>query len=536
MDLPNAPRSPLAPAASDLAASSVSRGRASSAIVSTVASTLTFLLAAGCASTGASPAAKPAPAVAAAAQAPPAATAAAAATPAGNAAYTSTYQRLPSPPVLIRNATILTAAGERIDGGWLLMRDGTIAAVGRAGDAPPAEASAAGTQVVDGTGRWVTPGIVDPHSHLGVYASPGVAANSDGNEATNPDTAEVWAEHSVWPQDPQFPLALAGGVTTMQILPGSANLFGGRSITVKNVPSLGVDGMKFPGAPYGLKMACGENPKRVYGEQHRAPSTRMGNVAGYREAWIRAQHYRDQWREYRDKKAAGKEAEPPARDLQLETLAGVLDGTILVQNHCYRADEMLEMINISREFGYKVTAFHHAVEAYKIADVLKSNGICADMWADWWGFKMEALDGIRENMALVSKAGACTVVHSDSAEGDQRLNQEAAKAMAAGRRAGIDVKEEEAIRWLTINPARSIGIDKQTGSLEAGKMADVVLWSHDPFSVYARAEKVYIDGALMYDRDDRSHQPVTDFELGLRDGREIGPSSPAAPATHGGQP
>jgi imidazolonepropionase-like amidohydrolase len=525
MGLPNAPQPPRPLAASGPL---------------TACTALALLLAAGCASNGAAaPAARPAPAVAPAAQAATTASpAASAAAPAGNGAYTSTYQRHPSPPVLIRNATILTAAGERIDGGWLLMRDGTIAAVGRAGDAPPADASAAGTQVVDGTGRWVTPGIVDPHSHLGVYASPGVEANSDGNEATNPNTAEVWAEHSVWPQDPQFPLALAGGVTTMQILPGSANLFGGRSITLKNVPALGVDGMKFPGAPYGLKMACGENPKRVYGSQHRAPSTRMGNVAGYREAWIRAQHYRDQWREYRDKKAAGKEAEPPARDLQLETLAGVLDGAILVQNHCYRADEMLEMIDISHEFGYKVTAFHHAVEAYKIADVLAANGICADMWADWWGFKMEALDGIRENMALVSKAGACVVVHSDSAEGDQRLNQEAAKAMAAGRRAGIDIKEEEAIRWLTINPARSIGIDKQTGSLEAGKMADVVVWSRDPFSVYARAEKVYIDGALMYDRADPSHQPVTDFELGLRDGREIGPSAPATPATpaNGGQP
>ncbi len=432
---------------------------------------------------------------------------------AGEAAYPSTYQPLPSQPVLITNATVLTATGERIERGSVLMRDGKIAAVGAAVQAP------ADAVVVDGTGRWVTPGIIDAHSHLGVYPSPGVDANADGNEATDPDTAQVWAEHSVWPQDPQFPLALAtGGVTTMQILPGSANLFGGRSVTVKNIPSRGVYGMKFPGAPYGLKMACGENPKRVYGSKGRAPSTRMGNVAGYRAAWIKAQKYRNDWAEYRRKLDAGKDATRPDRDLQLETLAGVLDGEILIQNHCYRADEMLTMIDIAKEFGYKITAFHHAVEAYKIADVLAANDICADVWADWWGFKMEALDGIRENAALLQKAGACVVIHSDSATGIQRLNQEAAKAMAAGNRMGMHLREEDVIRWLTINPARSIGVDKQTGSLEPGKMADVVLWSGDPFSVYSRPEKVYIDGALVFDRKDPARQPATDFDLGIRVG------------------
>ncbi|HET9209837.1 MAG TPA: amidohydrolase [Thermoanaerobaculia bacterium] len=432
---------------------------------------------------------------------------------AGEAAYPSTYQPLPSQPVLITNATVLTATGERIERGSVLMRDGKIAAVGSSVQAP------ADATVVDGTGKWVTPGIIDAHSHLGVYPSPEVDANADGNEITDPDTAQVWAEHSVWPQDPQFPLALAtGGVTTMQILPGSANLFGGRSVTVKNVPSRGVYGMKFPGAPYGLKMACGENPKRVYGSKGRAPSTRMGNVAGYRAAWIKAQKYRNDWAEYDRKRQAGEDAKMPERDLQLETLAGVLDGDILVQNHCYRADEMLTMIDIAKELGYKVTAFHHAVEAYKIADVLAANGICADVWADWWGFKMEALDGIRENAALLQKAGACVVIHSDSAEGIQRLNQEAAKAMAAGNRMGMHLREEDAIRWLTINPAKSIGVDRQTGSLEPGKMADVVLWSGNPFSVYSRPEKVYIDGALAFDRRDPSRQPATDFELGIRVG------------------
>jgi imidazolonepropionase-like amidohydrolase len=428
--------------------------------------------------------------------------------------FPSTYRPLPSRPVLITNATILTAAGDRIEGGSVLLSDGKIAAVGRQVEAP------ADVERVDGTGKWITPGIIDAHSHLGVYASPGVEAHSDGNEATEPNTAEVWAEHSIWPQDPQFPLALAAGVTSMQILPGSANLFGGRGVTIKNVPARGFQGMKFPGAPYGLKMACGENPKRVYGGRGRSPATRMGNVAGYRSAWIRAAKYRSDLDEYEKKvKDGDKTARAPDRDLEAETLAGVLRGEILVQNHCYRADEMLTMIDIAKEFGYKITAFHHAVEAYKIADVLAANDICADMWADWWGFKMEAFDGIRENIPLVHKAGGCAVVHSDSSEGIQRLNQEAAKAMAAGNRMGMTLKEEDAIRWLTLNPAKSLGIAGKTGSLEPGKMADVVLWSGNPFSVYSRAERVWIDGALLYDRNNPALQPRMDFDLGMEVGQ-----------------
>ncbi|MFP5286851.1 MAG: amidohydrolase [Thermoanaerobaculia bacterium] len=441
-----------------------------------------------------------------------------------NDAYLSTYKPMPSGPVLITNATILTAAGDRIERGSILLQDGRIAAVGATVQAP------AGATVVDAAGKWVTPGLIDAHSHLGVYAAPDDWAHEDGNEMTNPVTAEVWAEHAVWPQDPQFPLALAGGVTAMQILPGSANLIGGRSVTIKNVPARHVDQMKFPGAPHGLKMACGENPKRVYGQEKggRSPMTRMGNVAGYRRAWIDAAEYRRSWDEYRAKdgngqgSSQGRDAKPPNRDLSKETLAGVLAGEILVQNHCYRADEMLTMIDVAREFGYKITAFHHAVEAYKIADVLAREGICSDIWADSWGFKMEALDGIPENAAILQKAGACVVIHSDSAQVIQRLNQEAAKAMAAGHRMGVDIRHEDAIRWITINPAKSMGIGDQTGSLEVGKMADVVLWSGDPFSVYSRAEKVYIDGALAFDRNDPAKRPRTDFELGLVELEETG--------------
>jgi imidazolonepropionase-like amidohydrolase len=357
---------------------------------------------------------------------------------------------------------------------------------------------------------WITPGIIDVHSHLGVYPSPGVMAHADGNEISAPNTAEVWAEHSVWPQDPGFVAALAGGITTLQILPGSANLFGGRSVTVKNVPGRSVQDMKFPGAPYGLKMACGENPKRVYGEgKGVAPSTRMGSVAGYRKAWIAATDYRDKM-----EKADNGDGEAPTRDLQLETLAGVLDGDILVHNHCYRADEMAVMIDVAQEFGYKISAFHHAVEAYKIPDLLAENNICAAVWADWWGFKMEAFDGIRENAAIVADAGACAIVHSDDQRGIQRLNQETAKIIGAAARVDIDIPPEHAIQWITQNPARSLGIADSVGTLESGRMADIAVWDGDPFSVYSRVERVYIDGALVFDREDASVNPVTDFSLG----------------------
>jgi imidazolonepropionase-like amidohydrolase len=424
--------------------------------------------------------------------------------------YASTYRPLPSRPTLITNATVLTAAGDRIEGGSVLLRDGKIAAVGQQIQTP------AGAVVIDARGKWVTPGVIDAHSHLGVYPSPGVEAHEDGNESTDPVTSEVWAEHSIWPQDPQIPLALAGGVTTQHILPGSANLIGGRSVTIKNVPGRAATDMKFPGAPYGLKMACGENPKRNYGERGRSPATRMGNIAVTRTAWTEALDYREDWAEHYREIDAGEDSKPPEREVAKETLLGVLDGKILVQNHCYRADEMLVMIQLANEFGYKIAAFHHAVEAYKIADVLAENGICSAMWADSWGFKMEAFDGIRENVALVDRPkGSCSIVHSDSALGIQRLNQEAAKSMAAGRRMGFPLREEDAIRWITVNPARALGIEKQTGTLEEGKMADVVIWSGNPFSVYSKAEQVYIDGALIYDRNDPARQPQMDFDLGI---------------------
>ena len=420
----------------------------------------------------------------------------------GPVPFASTYTPRASTPTLIRNATVFDGNGAELANSDVLMRDGRIVAVGH-------NLSGEGATVIDGTGKFVTPGIIDAHSHLGVYPSPSIDATADGNELTQPNTAEVWAEHSVWPQDPGFLRAVAGGITTLHILPGSGNLFGGRGVTLR--PVLGattVQEMKFPGAPQSLKMACGENPARVYGSRNSSPATGMGNVAGYRQAFANAARYAR-----RVEAAENGEGDPPDRDLELETLAGVINGDIILQWHCYRADEMANAIQVAHEFHFQIAAFHHAVEANKISDLLREEGICAAMWADWWGFKIEAYDGIRENIAFVDAAGACAIVHSDSEVGIQRLNQEAAKAMADGRRAGLEITRAQAWTWLSRNPARALRIDQETGTLEAGRRADVVIWSADPLSSYAVAERVFIDGAVMYERG-AERDPPSDFELG----------------------
>ncbi|MSP59072.1 MAG: amidohydrolase [Myxococcales bacterium] len=390
----------------------------------------------------------------------------------------------------------------------------------------------------------------------------GAAAHLDGNEMTEPVTAHVQTVDAFWPQDPGIERAVAGGVTAIQVLPGSGNLVGGRATTLKLRRGLSPREMHFAGAPDGLKMACGENPKRVYGRDKRSPMTRMGNLALQRAAFLKAQKLRRDWARWRDaethrqaasgRKRALFEAKqgertrrqawcdehhdagpcgkwraewtlpleepdpsepiaPPDRDPGTETLVAAMEGRVLVHVHCYRADDMLAMVALADEVGFKVRSFHHALEAYKIRGELARRGIAASTWADWWGFKLEAWDGIQENAALIHEAGMRAIIHSDSDEGIQRLNQEAGKALASGRRGGIALTEEDAIRWITANPAWALGVDGRTGSLEVGKDADVVLWNKSPFSVYAAAEKVWIDGALTYSR---GGPRWSDFEAG----------------------
>jgi imidazolonepropionase-like amidohydrolase len=434
--------------------------------------------------------------------------------------------------IAITGATVLTATGQRFAPGLVILERGAIIYVGDpSGRVIPRDA-----KVIDARGKTVTPGLIDTHSHIGVYAAPGAAAHNDGNEITAPVTAQARAEYGYWPQDPSIQRALAGGVTAALILPGSANLIGGRGFTVAMRLGRTAEEVRFPGAPPTLKMACGENPKRVYGEKG-VLMTRMAEYAAFRAAFQLAAEYRSKTRNYRRARAEWEEKrarasqqeaeatrsgkggrvkpepapEPPPRDLGMETLAQVLSGDILVQVHCYRADEMRAMVAIADEYGFRIRSFHHALEAYKVRDLLAEKSIAVSTWSDQWGFKMEAFDGILENAALIAEAGGRPVIHSDSAIGIQRLNQDAGKAMYAGRAVGIDVSEDEALRWVTVNPAWVLGIDDVVGTLEAGKRADVVVWSGSPFSVYSKAEIVIQAGEVAYERS--LGLDASDFEL-----------------------
>ena len=424
---------------------------------------------------------------------PPAAAASAEASPVAPDPNPSTYRPPARGDVLVTGATVLDGAGRRHDDTDVLMRDGRIAALGRDLDAP------AGVTVIAAKGRWVTPGLIDVHTHNGTFALPYGEGASDVSETSDFNAADTWIEHAVRPQDPAFARALAGGVTALQILPGSGVLFGGRSVVVKPIAAVTVEEMKFPDAAQGLKMSCGENPK----SESRFPTSRMGTIAGMRRVWASAREHLQ-----RD----GERGRGRPDDMKTETLAAALRGDIRVQLHCYRADDIAAVLGVAREFGFRIAAVHHAAEAYKIAPLLRDNGVCVALWADWWGFKREAEDGIRENAALVDAAGGCAMMHSDIPLLGSRLNIEAAKAAAAGRRAGLDMPPERAIRWITSNPARALGLDDRIGSIAPGKNADLVIWSGDPFSIYTKVDQVFIDGALAYDRAAGLRR--SDFELG----------------------
>jgi imidazolonepropionase-like amidohydrolase len=302
----------------------------------------------------------------------------------------------------------------------------------------------------------------------------------------DPVAPHLYVEASVHAQDPGFAAALAGGVTTVQVLPGSANLFGGYGVILKPIPAVTVQAMKFPGAPPGMKMACGENPKYTYAELGRAPQSRMGVVAGYEQALESARRHRDE----RPRDGQGKDKNKskgggPRPDAKTEAISAALDGEVRVHFHCYRSDDIAVVLDLAREYGLQVTAFHHASEAYKIPELLVRNKVCAVVFSNWWGFKMENYDAVRENAAFLEAAGACVAMHSDSAVTGQRLNLEAAKAMAAGQQAGLDIPREIAIRWITANAAKVIGLDDRVGTLEPGKNAE--WWS-------GRATRSYTPG------------------------------------------
>jgi imidazolonepropionase-like amidohydrolase len=396
-------------------------------------------------------------------------------------------QKAPAPPeTLIRNATVLTITHGALANTDVLIRSGKIAAIGKNLKA------AADARVIDATGKYVMPGIVDCHSHSMLDAinegSISVSSMARTRDVLNPTDVDLYRE-------------LAGGVTTLNLLHGSANSIGGQTTTVKIKYGRPIEDFIFPGAPPGIKFALGENPKRSSstpqpGQQRRYPATRMGVEETIRDAFVRARDYKKSWDEYRAAVAKGaRNAIPPRRDLQLEPLVEVLEGKRYVHSHCYRADEILMLMNIADEFGFKVRTFQHVLEGYKVAKEIAQHGAGASTFADFWGYKIEAYDAIAYNTAIMVRHGVVTSVNSDSNERARRLNIEAAKAMHYG-----DLTEEEALKLITINPAWQLGIQDRVGSIEVGKDADLAIWTAHPLSVYARVETTFVDGEVFFDR------------------------------------
>jgi imidazolonepropionase-like amidohydrolase len=387
---------------------------------------------------------------------------------------------------LIKNGTVLTVTKGTIENGDVLVRDGKIAEVGKGLTAP------SGAQVIDATGEYVMPGIIDCHSHIAIAGgvnegSISVSSMANTADVLNPEDIDIYRD-------------LAGGVTSANILHGSANAIGGQTIVIKLRWGKPAKGLPFEGALPGIKFALGENPKRsgfsIPGAGQRYPSTRMGVTDVIREAFAEAVDYQKAWDDYNRRKAAGEaNLIPPRRDLKLEPLVEVLEGKRLVHIHCYRSDEIRQMIRVADEFHFKVATFQHVLEGYKVADEIAKSGAGGSTFSDWWAYKMEAYDAIPYNAALMTQRGVVVSINSDDAEEATHLNQEAAKTMKWG-----GLSPDEALKLVTINPAIQLHVADRVGSIEAGKDADIAIYNKDPLSVYAVVQKVLIDGQVYFDR------------------------------------
>ena len=383
---------------------------------------------------------------------------------------------------VITNAKVLTVTKGRFDGS-ILLQDGKIVAAGEKIEVPE------GAKVVDAGGQYVMPGIVDCHTHI---------ATDSVNEAMSVSSM-VNIDDVINPEDIAIYRALAGGVTTIMVLHGSADAIGGTNSVIKLRWGKDAGGLSFQGAKPSIKLALGENPKRpgaTPGEHRRYPATRMGVEDVLRQSFNEARLYQAKWKEYEEKKARGERAIPPRKDLTLEPLVEVLEGKRLVHAHAYRADEILMLLRVADEFGFKIKTLIHALEAYKVMDEIREHGAGVSTFSDWWSYKVEAYDAIPFTAAMLQKAGVLTALKSDDAELMRHLNTEAAKAIKYG-----GVSEDEALAMITINPAKQLEIDDRVGSIEPGKDADLVIFDQHPLSNYAKVQKVFIDGRLYFDRD-----------------------------------
>lgn len=403
---------------------------------------------------------------------------------------------------LIRNATILTITNGTIENGSVLIRGSKIAAVGRDLAAP------AGARIIDGTGKFVMPGIIDTHSHT--------AVEGDVNEVSLPNTGMVRIADVLTNEDINAYRQLAGGTTTALVLHGSANAIGGQSQIVKWKWGRPVSEWPVKGAPRTIKFALGENPKSSNfrpppGQPRQYPSSRMGVEEVIRRSFIDARDYLASWDEYAAKQKRGEAAIPPRRDLLMETMADILRGNIDVHSHCYRADEILMLLHVADDMGFKIRELQHVLEGYKVAQEIAAHGAGAGTFIDWWGYKAEAYDAIPYNVALMMRNGIVTSVNSDSDELARHLNHDAAKSMKYG-----GLTEEEALRVCTINPARQLRLDSRIGSIEVGKEADLAIWNGHPLSTYSRVETTFIEGEVYFDRQ----QDLADREARRREKEE----------------
>jgi imidazolonepropionase-like amidohydrolase len=407
-----------------------------------------------------------------------------------------------TPPFIIQNATILTVTKDTFVGS-VLVRDGKIAEVGERIAFPP------DAKVIDATGQFLMPGIIDCHSHI--------AADSI-NEGSVSVSSMVGIEDVLNPEDIAIYRALAGGVTTANILHGSANSIGGKCTVVKLRWGKDAHDMIFEGALPGIKFALGENPKRAgnpTGQRigaanvtGRYPATRMGVEDVIREAFNQAKAYQQSWKDYKQKIASGEQAIAPRRDLKLEPLVEVLEGKRLVHSHCYRADEILMLLRVADDYGFKIRTLQHVLEGYKVAKEIAAHGAGASTFSDWWAYKVEAFDAIPYNAAIMTRKGVIVSLNSDSDELMRHLNDEAAKTLKYG-----GLTETEALSLITINPAKQLMIDHRVGSIEVGKDADLAIFDKHPLSNYAKVEKVFIDGQLYFERaSDVSERPTRETE------------------------
>ena len=382
-----------------------------------------------------------------------------------------------SQDVLIKNATVLTVTKGSFENTDILVSKGKIAKIDKNITAP------ANTSIIDASGKYVMPGIIDAHSHIALDVV---------NEATNPVTAEVNVGDALDPLDVAIYRALAGGVTISHAMHGSANAIGGQCETIKHrYGSVNPDDLRMAGAPKTIKFALGENPIRVHGEGSKlTPNTRMGVEQVFRNAFSEARLYINAWDEY--KKGIRKTA--PEHSERYETIAGILKGDILIHCHSYRADEILMLMRVLKDFGVQKICFQHVNEGFKVAPELAAFGATASVFADWWAYKFEVYYSTAYNAAILTRNGVVTSINSDSEELIRHLYHEAAKTQRYG-----DLTDEEALALITINPAKQLGIDQRVGSIEVGKDADLAIFQGHPLSVYAIPQMTLVDGKVLFD-------------------------------------